>query len=191
MTASHPTPEQILHFWFEDVRGQDWPKATAALDARVRRKFARPIREEARRYWDGRHPWMEAADSALALIILFDQFPRHVWRGSNKAFAFDGLAREIARHMVSRGWDWAIEPGRRSFIYLPFMHSEDLADQELSVELYRTRRENVDDPVNPHAIAHRELIERFGRFPYRNEALGRSNTADEEAWLAGKGYRPG
>ena len=191
MTLTRPTPEEILHFWFEDVRGQDWKPATPALDARIRRRFARPIREEARRCRDGRHPWSETPDGTFALILLFDQMTRHVWRGSNKAFAFDPLARDLARRMVSRGWDWAVEEGHRGFVYLPFMHSEDLADQELSVELYRSRFGTGDGEGNVHAIEHRRIIERFGRFPYRNPALGRTNTAEEQAWLDGDGYRLG
>lgn len=191
MTVADPTPEEILHFWFVEARGAEWRPSTPALDARIRRRFGRAIRTQCRRFREGGHPWLETPESAFALIVLLDQFPRHVWRGSNRAFSCDPLAREIARFMVTRGWDWAIEEERRGFVYLPFMHSEDIADQELSVELYRTRFGQGETDSNTHALAHREIIERFGRFPYRNAALGRSNTPEEAAWLESGGYRPG
>jgi uncharacterized protein (DUF924 family) len=138
----------------------------------------------------GDHPWLETADGGLALLVLFDQFTRNVWRGSNKAFAFDALARTIARAMIDRGLDRDVPDDRRSFVYMPFMHSEDLADQDLAIELFSTRMPEGNNNLH-HARQHRDVIEKFGRFPYRNAALGRESTPEEIAYLEGGGYAPG
>lgn len=155
----------------------------------MRRRFGAAIEREARRYRAGGHPWCDNAEGGLALVILFDQLPRNVWRGSGKAFAFDPLARGIAGEMIARGFDWAVPEDRRAFVYMPFMHSESLADQDRCVDLAATRLAGTSTLY--HARKHREVIARFGRFPYRNAALGRTSTAEEIAYLEGGGYAPG
>lgn len=189
MSVLEPTPRDILDFWFHEAGPEKWYAVSTAFDATVRRRFAKAIEREAARYRHGPHPWLETADGALALILLFDQFPRNVWRGSGKAFDFDPLALAIAERMIGRGFDWAVPEARRAFVYMPFMHSEDLADQDRCIELAGERLEGGS--TLHHAQKHREVIERFGRFPYRNDALGRASTPAEIAYLDGGGYAPG
>jgi len=132
--------------------------------------------------------WDETADSALALIIALDQFPRNMYRGTKAAFAFDEAALTQAEAMVEKGWDLKIEQSRRAFVYMPFMHSEDMAAQNECVRLMDSRLDNANNLH--HAIEHRKVIERFGRFPHRNKTLGRESTAEETAFLKGGGYAP-
>ena len=189
MNALAPTPEGILRFWFDYAGPAKWYASSPAFDARIRRLFAASVEQEAAAMKAGRHAWMDTPEGCLALIILFDQLPRNIWRGSGRAFAYDGLAVDIAHRMIERGFDWAIADDRRAFIYLPFMHSECLDDQDYCVELCRSRLTgggNIE-----HAIKHREVIEKFGRFPYRNDALQRISTPEECDYLDSGGYAPG
>lgn len=183
-------PADILRFWFEETDPKLHFVSTPEFDDSIRRKFAKVIEDEARRFENGRHPWMETAEGGLALLILFDQFTRNVWRGSGKAFEFDALARQIVRAMIDTGQDREVAENRRSFVYMPFMHSEDLDDQELAIELFASRMPEGNNNLH-HARLHRDVIAKFGRFPYRNEALGRESTAQERAYLDGGGYAPG
>jgi uncharacterized protein (DUF924 family) len=189
MSRPKPTADEILAFWFEEAGPEKWYRVSAAFDAQMRRRFGKTIEREAAIFRQGGHPWCETAEGALALILLFDQFPRNVWRGSGKAFEFDPLARDLAGRMIERGFDWAVSEGRRAFVYMPFMHSEDLADQDRCIELARERLDG--EGTLHHAVKHREVIERFGRFPYRNEALGRASTPFEVEYLVNGGYAPG
>ena len=128
--------------------------------------------------------WAATPRGCLALLILLDQVPRNLYRGSARAFATDAQARAVARSALAAGHDRALTPVERQFVYLPFEHSEDLADQELSVALFDSlpeppdRAESVD-----YARRHRDIIARFGRFPHRNAALGRTSTPEEDAFL--------
>ena len=129
---------------------------------------------------------MQAADSALALVVLLDQIPRNIFRGSGHAFATDPLALLHANHAIAAGFDAQVDPALQMFFYLPFEHSEVLADQQRAVALF-TALDNPD--LLGYAVAHRDVIAQFGRFPHRNAALGRTNTPDEQAWLdAGGGF---
>lgn len=184
------TPEDVLRFWFEETPSKNHFVSSTAFDAKVRRRFARTIEVEARAFNDTGHSWLDEASSALALIVLFDQLTRNVWRGSGKAFAFDHLARAAARSMIDNGFDEEIADDRRSFVYMPFMHSEDMADQDLCMELMTTRLPEGRNS-GEHARKHRDVIARFGRFPYRNDALGRTMTHEERKYLAEGGYAPG
>jgi uncharacterized protein (DUF924 family) len=114
---------------------------------------------------------------------VLDQFSRNMFRGTDRMFASDGRALAAARAALARGHDQKLAPEEQTFLYMPFMHSEDLADQDLSVELFRVRGE-----AEPYAIAHRDIIRRFGRFPQRNELLGRTTTAEEQAFLDAGGF---
>lgn len=127
--------------------------------------------------------WMETAEGALALLILLDQFPRNMYRDTAHAFATDPLARSFARRAVAAGYDQAVEPAMRAFFHLPYEHSETLGDQEEGVRLMAGDAEQVK-----WAILHRDIIQRFGRFPHRNAALGRNTTPDEQAFLDGGGF---
>jgi uncharacterized protein (DUF924 family) len=164
---------EILDFWFKRDR-RDWFEKNPAFDAEIRARFL-PLYERASR--EELESWREAPASCLALVIVLDQFPRNMFRGSARAFATDALAREAASTIVERGWDKNLSPDERTFVYLPFEHSEALEDQELSMRLFE------GDPNFEWARKHWEIIRRFGRFPHRNAALGRVSTPEEIAFL--------
>jgi uncharacterized protein (DUF924 family) len=129
---------------------------------------------------------MAGADGALALVLLLDQIPRNVFRGSAHSYATDALARHHAAAAIDAGFDRAVDPVLRIFLYMPFEHSEDIADQQRAVALTTALG---DAGYSRYAILHHDVIARFGRFPHRNAALGRSNTPEEQAWLdAGGGF---
>jgi uncharacterized protein (DUF924 family) len=178
-----PRAEAILDYWLGEVGQDRWYVADAALDQTIRERFL-PLWEEARA---GRlQHWTTRARNALAFIILLDQFPRNMFRGEGRAFATDRLALAAAKGAIAQGFDDQVALPERQFFYLPLMHSEILADQDRCVRLFALAfgpGEGLD-----HARAHREVIRRFGRFPYRNAALGRSSTEAERAFLAAGGY---
>lgn len=175
---------EVLHFWFGE--GADygklhkrWFEKDPAFDAEVRSRFSQL---HARQTREG--DWLEAPHDCLARIIVLDQFPRHIYRGTPRAFSSDPLALQAARHLVDKGWDRGMLPVERMFAYLPFQHSESLADQERAAELYEPLQafaETAD--TGRYAIAHRDIIRRFGRFPHRNAALGRASTPEEVEFL--------
>ena len=183
------TAADIRKFWFDEAGPAAWYRVSPEFDARMRRRFAASVECEAAVLRAGEHPWQDEAEGALALILLLDQFPRNIWRGSGKAFAFDALARQVARTMIERGFDWAVPEEQRAFVYMPFMHSEALDDQDYCVELAAERL--TSQGTHDHAVKHRDVIRRFGRFPYRNEALQRETTSEEAGYLQGGGYAPG
>jgi len=128
--------------------------------------------------------WQQTPHSGLALIVLLDQFPRNMFRGDPRAFATDPLAREVATHLIQHNLDQQLLPVERSFVYMPFMHSEVLADQQRSVTLFRQlAQERPYLNSVSYALKHQEIIERFGRFPHRNAVLGRSSTPEEVEFL--------
>lgn len=173
------TPDEVLEFWFDGdpaTHRKIWFEKDAAFDASCTR-FAEALRDAKAGAYDY---WTETPHGTLALIILLDQFSRNLHRESPEAFAADAKAREIARHAVARGVDQTFGPVERIFLYLPFEHSEDLADQDEGVRLFAT----LGDESADYANRHREVIRRFGRFPHRNAALGRTSTPEELAHLA-------
>ncbi|MFW6299963.1 MAG: DUF924 family protein [Oceanicaulis sp.] len=183
-------PEGVLAFWFDEAGAKRWFAVDPAFDAAVRRRFGPACHHlRAARSLAG-HPWLVEPDSALALVILTDQAPRNIWRGSNAAFSLDAAGREAAQTMLAAGFDWALSEDRRAFVYMPLMHSEDIEDQALCVALCEERLAPGGQTAR-HARAHMDLIARFGRFPHRNAALGRRSTPAETAFLNGGGYAPG
>ena len=132
--------------------------------------------------------WLTYPSGTLAYIILTDQFPRNMFRGSSDSFATDKAARAAAKSAIARGWDMQIDEPARQFFYMPLMHSENLCDQDRCVRLMLTRMSGSGDSNLLHAKAHREIIRRFGRFPFRNEALKRETTAPEAAFIRDGGY---
>lgn len=175
---------QILSFWFADgpeTPRDVWFKATPAFDMEVSKAFRGPHQQAISGDLDGLR---DNAEGCLALLLLLDQAPRNLFRGTAQAFAGDGQARAVARHALDRGFDQALPAAQQLFLYLPFEHSEDLADQDRSVALFETldNAEWLD-----YAHRHRDIIVRFGRFPHRNAALGRPSTPDEIAFLATPG----
>jgi uncharacterized protein (DUF924 family) len=172
---------EVVAFW-RDAGPAKWFARDAAFDAELRARFADAHFAAGRRELED---WMASADGALALLILLDQVPRNIFRDSGHAYACDSLARHYAARMVAAGFDLDVDPALRVFCYLPFEHSEDLADQERCVAL----SEPLDADYLKYAVAHRDVIAQFGRFPHRNRALGRDSTAAEVAWLeAGGGF---
>ena len=174
-------PGDILIFW-RSAGPERWFAKSRAFDEAIRLKFEPTHHAAARGAYDA---WAEDAEGALALIILRDQFPRNLYRGSPHAFATDAIARKVARHAVAKGFDEAVEPALRSFFYLPFEHSEDIGDQRLAVELCAA---SGDLEALKWAKVHLDIIERFGRFPHRNRAFGRETTAEEQAFLDEGGF---
>ncbi len=177
--------EEISSFWLDEVGPEGWYKADDALDAEIRTRF-RALWEGAT---DGRFAmWLTYPTGALAYIILTDQFPRNMFRGEARAFATDRAALAAAKSAIHRKWDLRIDEPARQFFYMPLMHSENLCDQDRCVRLILERMPETGADNLLHAKAHREVIRRFGRFPYRNAALGRSDTAPERAFLEEGGY---
>lgn len=171
---------EILKFWFDRER-RAWFEKNAAFDEEIRARFLVPYERGAVRELEH---WKQAPASCLALTVLLDQFPRNMFRGSAKAFAADPLAREAARVILDNAWDKAMTPDQRMFAYLPFEHSESLADQERCLGLMKEIAvfpETADLPK--WAEAHLVIIRRFGRFPHRNAALGRASTPEELEFL--------
>jgi uncharacterized protein (DUF924 family) len=182
--------EEVLDFWFgregEPGYGEfrdEWFRKDSEFDARVTEQFAGLYEEAAAGDLDG---WRDDARSCLALVIVLDQFPRNMFRGDIRTYTSDALAREVARRAVDRGVDARIDPTLREFLYLPFMHSEHLADQLRCIELSRAagHAENLK-----WAEHHADIIRRFGRFPHRNAILGRQTTPEEQAFLDGGGFK--
>jgi uncharacterized protein (DUF924 family) len=175
------TPASIVSFW-RDAGPEKWFAKDNDFDLTIRSRFL-PAHEAAAR--GELAAFAESAGGALALVILLDQFPRNIFRGSAHAFATDPLARAVARQALADGFTQATDILMRPIFYLPFMHSEWLADQDLSLRLHET----FGDPdLLGYAAEHRDIITRFGRFPHRNRALGRDATPAELEFLQGGGF---
>ena len=177
-------PIEILDFWLGEVGPEGWYAGGDALDDACRERFAETWQAA---HEDGLEHWVEGTVGTLAYLILCDQLARNMHRGSGLAFATDARARAAARKAVDMGWDMAAPEPERQFFYMPFEHSENLEDQALAVNLLQERV-----PSNPdmalHARAHQAIIARFGRFPFRNAALGRDTSPEEVAFMAEGGY---
>ena len=178
-------PVEVLDYWLGEVGPEGWYAGGEDLDAEIRDRFA-DLWAAARD--GGLDHWVEGAAGSLAFLVLTDQFPRNMWRGTAQAFATDPQARAAARRAIAAGWDMGAPEPERQFFYLPFEHSEDPADQDLAVELIGERMPGNGGETLLHARAHAEIIRRFGRFPFRNAALGRDTTPDEAAFMTEGGY---
>lgn len=175
------TPYDILGFW-RNAGPRQWFAARPAFDDVIRLKFEPVHHAAARGEYD---KWAAEAESALALLILLDQFPRNLYRRSAHAFATDEKARTVARQAAEKGWHLEVEPEMRQFMVLPFVHAEDIADQDYGLIL----AEEVADPeLLKWVRLHRDVIVRFGRFPHRNPAFGRVTTPEEQAFLDEGGF---
>ena len=178
---SKVTSAEVVSFWRE-AGPERWFEKDEDFDLTIRSRFL-PIHEAAAR--GELSACEESAEGALALVILFDQFPRNMFRGSARAFATDPPARAVANRALARGFDQATDATMRPIFYLPFMHSELIADQDRCVELYAAFG---DAGLSKHAARHRDIIAKFGRFPHRNRVLGRDTTPAELAFLDGGGF---
>lgn len=176
-------PMDVLAFW--RAAGPDqWFERNAAFDSEIKRRFLcvwRAAEEGKLAHWE------ETPEGTLALVIVLDQFPRNMFRGDPRTYASDAKAREVAHRAIERGVDTRIDPALRHFLYLPFNHSEHLADQLRCIELSRAagNAENLK-----WAEHHADIIRRFGRFPHRNRLLGRATTPEEQAFLDEGGFAP-
>jgi uncharacterized protein (DUF924 family) len=180
LLAAAPAPADVLAFWREAGPSR-WFRKDNAFDDQFRARFLGTHEAAVRGEFDG---WALEPEGALALLILLDQFPRNAFRGNPRMFESDAKARAIARQAVEAGLDDQIEADLRNFVYLPFMHSEQLADQDLGVDL---ARKLGGEPLR-YAILHRDIIEKFGRFPHRNAVLGRATMPDEQRFLDDGGF---
>jgi len=178
MTASEPQwVTDVLRFWLDELGRKGWFARDAAVDTRIRDHFLPQMEELASRPVDEA---LASADRALATVIALDQFPRNVFRGTARAFATDALALAVAKAAIVRGLDEQVPADRRVLFYLPFEHSEQLPDQQRSVELTAALG---DEEYARYAALHHDVIKRFGRFPHRNVMLGRTSTLEEIQFL--------
>jgi uncharacterized protein (DUF924 family) len=181
MTAAIAKPAEVVAFW-HDAGPDRWFTKDAAFDEEIRRRFLPTVDAAAAGQLTS---WEQTPEGALALLILLDQFPRNLFRGDVRAFATDPLARAITAGAIVRGFDSQVAPVMRAFFYLPFEHSEDIADQERGVALYTAAR---DEDGLKWANIHADIIRKFGRFPHRNAVLGRTTTPEEQAFLDSGGF---
>jgi uncharacterized protein (DUF924 family) len=169
---------ELLHYWFHTLRPGDWFRPGEAVDSELRRRFARDLAMLRTRPAD---EFLSDPRTALAAVLLFDQVPRNLHRGRPEAFATDPLARAIRRGIVARGWDRGLSQAERQFLAMPLMHSEAIADQLASLAAFARLGKRFGLPF---ARAHYRMIARFGRFPHRNAALGRTSSAAERKAVA-------
>ena len=179
--GSDNSAADVLAFWRAAGPGK-WFKKDTAFDAEIVSRFSALWRNAAA---GALADWEAAPEPALSLVLVLDQFPRNMFRSNADAFATDPLARNVAERAVARGFDQKVPASERLFFYLPFEHSENLADQERAVALMST----LDNPdLTRWAELHADIIRRFGRFPHRNSALGRASTHEEQAFLDAGGF---
>lgn len=169
--------QPVLSFWFDELHPEQWWRVDPALDAEIRRRFATTHAAANRgELWR----WRDAPPGRLAEVIVLDQFSRNMFRGDARAFASDPLALALAQEAVRAGSDRSLPVEQRCFLYLPFTHSESLAIHDVAMQLFD--QPGLEENLG-FEIRHRKIVERFGRYPHRNRALGRTSTPEEEAFL--------
>lgn len=174
---------ELLHFWFHRLGPQDWFGGSERVDEALEQRFARELGSLWARPAE---EFLSDPQTALAAVLLFDQLPRNLHRGTPRAFAFDPLARTIAREALSRGWDARLPRQQRQFLAMPLMHSEHISDQLDCLRIYARLGRRYGWPF---ARSHSAMVARFGRFPHRNEVLGRrSSPAEQRAVEAGNSW---
>lgn len=179
------TPDEILRYWLDEVGPDGWFSADEARDAEIRTRFF-DAWEQARA--GSLSLWLTYPNGTLAYVILLDQLARNMHRGRSEAFELDSVARAAAKQAVAKGWDLRIDEPARVFFYMPLCHSENLVDQDRCIRLICTRMPDHGAGYLLHARAHREVIRRFGRFPFRNAALDRDTPVAEAEFLDAGGY---
>ena len=171
------SPHDLLQFWFDPERQAHWFNSTPELDREIGARFGalwQQGRDGALAHWEA------TPEGALALVILLDQFPLNMFRGRPEGFATEAASRGVAARAIERGFDQALDDQGKAFLYMPFMHSETLADQDRSLALFDAAGLEANLKWARH---HRDIVRRFGRFPHRNAILGRPHTPEEEEWL--------
>ena len=175
--ATLPAPDTVLHFWFKEASPKQHFSKDPAFDASIRDRFLTlHVQAAAGELWS----WRATPSGRLAEIIVLDQFSRNLYRNDPRAFAQDGMALVLAQEAVHLGADLALEPAQRAFLYMPYMHSESARVQVESVRLFEAS--GLTGNIR-FAHAHKRIIDRFGRYPHRNAALGRPSSAEEQAFL--------
>ncbi|BAQ18812.1 DUF924 family protein [Methyloceanibacter caenitepidi] len=175
MTQVHPG--EVVRYWFETLSPDDWYGAPPEVDAEIARRFG-PLYESLRHAVPD--AWLQTPQGRLAAVLVLDQFPRNIHRGTPQAFATDDEALALSKDAIAAGADMELPPEQRAFLYMPFQHAENLEDQRRSLELFKA----LGNPNNlDFAVRHYEIIARFGRFPHRNDVLGRASTPEERAFL--------
>ncbi len=177
-------PIEVLDFWLGEVGPKGWYAGGAELDATCADRFGEVWKAACD---GGLEHWVDGTVGTLAYLIICDQLARNINRGRAEAFATDARALAAAKLAVAQGWDMNAPEPERQFFYMPFEHSEAMTDQDQAVALLTERLASMPE-MSLHARAHRQIITRFGRFPFRNEALGRDSTAQEAAFMAEGGY---
>lgn len=175
--TTNATAQTVLNFWFDELQPEQWFKKDPALDKQIKTRFKNIVQQAAAcELWT----WRTTAEGRLAEIIVLDQFSRNIYRNQAAAFSNDALALALAQEMVAQGLDKRLSTTQRSFIYMPYMHSESLKVQAESLRLFKQPglEQNYD-----FAVAHQVIIERFGRYPHRNSLLNRRSTPEEIAFL--------
>ena len=179
------SPEEILSFWFDEVGQKNWFSNSTEIKNLINKKFLSTWRNALEGSFS---LWLTYPSGSLAYIILTDQFSRNMFKGSADAFLMDNAALSVAKNCVYKGWDLKIDEPYRQFFYLPFMHSECVSDQERFIRLLLTRMPETGSESLSEAKNYREIIRKFGRFPYRNEALDRAHTTSEMEFLVTSGH---
>lgn len=174
---------ELLHFWFEKLGPRDWFRGGPHVDEALARRFEPELLSL---FTQPAERFLGDVPTARAAVLLFDQLPRNLYRGSARSFAFDPLARTICREAIARGWCRGLSKQGRQFLGLPLMHSEHIADQSASLAYYTALG---DASIRAFALDHYRMVARFGRFPHRNEVLGRTSTpAERAAIMAGHAW---
>jgi uncharacterized protein (DUF924 family) len=175
--VSVATIEEIIRFWFEELGPKDWYRKDPSIDAAIGTRFGGVLGALRSGVPEG---WLGTPQGYLAAILVLDQFPRNMFRDQPRAFATDAQALALAKRAIAEGMDLKLKPEERAFVYMPFQHAEDAAEQGRSIELYTA----LGIPSNlDFARRHKAIIDRFGRFPHRNAVLGRASTKEEAAFL--------
>ena len=176
----YETIDSIIDFWFSDDMAKQWFNSTPELDLKIKSNFEEIYQSAVNGELDH---WQTSPLGCLALILLFDQFPLNMYRGKEQSFATESRSRAVAEQAINNSFDEKLSDQQKVFVYMPYMHSEDLEDQAKGIELYSKAglKENLR-----FAKHHHDIVERFGRFPHRNKILGRTNTPEEEVYLNSK-----
>jgi uncharacterized protein (DUF924 family) len=173
------TKTEVLAFWFEEIAPAQWFQKNDSFDQEIKERFFVTYEMAAEGLC---REWEKEPDGALALCLVLDQFPRHMFRHDSRSYETDDMALLIAKEAIHKGFDQVLSTRKRRFLYLPFHHSEDAKAQERSVSLYKSMKD--DDPLSyDHARRNLDIIQKFGRFPKRNAVLGRESTPEEAEFL--------
>ena len=178
--------KEVLKFWFEETDEKKWFAKDENFDEDIRKRFGELHKLASHGALEN---WMREAESALALVIVLDQFSRNMFRDKSQAFAQDSLARDYSEQAIEKGFDLKLDGKRRAFFYMPFMHSENIEDQDKSVEFFEhlAKHDPKEKGYLAYAKKHRDIIEKFDRFPHRNRILKRESTPEEEEFLTKEG----